>query len=248
MNFNKEMKTIKTYTYWYAKFISFNDCSRFIEFCKENYSISTQKIIISSIKHFESNDFANSLRMPKGTSGVVESTISSDEYKMILDNLVYTNFVVSQRNRKIIEVLWNTGMRIGELLNLKWKDYSNKCLRVKGKGNKIRTIPIHHKILSDFCVGRQTREEYIFKNTHGGNMSYSSIVKLFKRIKVLLNRDDVSAHVMRHSFATRLLKKDVPILYISKLMGHSNISITERYMHWNNNDIRKILEEKDWLC
>lgn len=160
------------------------------------------------------------------------------------------NFPV-MRNRMIIELLYCTGMRRSELIQLKTTDLdlSNNLIRVLGKGNKERQIPLNEPFLGTLKKYLELREDYFVKADIGnfvfltdkGKLLYPkfvyNIVKHFLgHITTLKKR---SPHVLRHTFATHLLSNGAPLESIKELLGHANLSATQIYTH---NDIGKLQE------
>ncbi|MCK5867068.1 MAG: site-specific integrase [Mycoplasmataceae bacterium] len=182
------------------------------------------------------------MECPKQKYNFSEATISHSEFTEILDSLFYENERVSIRNRFVIKVLWETGIRINELLGLKWEDVVNDTISVVGKGDKKRLIPVK----KDLFVNEGSKKGFIFLNKNFEQLGYGSINALMSNVKKILQRSDVSAHTFRHSFATRIIKSGIPLPYVSKLLGHSSVNTTMLYIHFNIKDIRKELLEKDW--
>ena len=152
------------------------------------------------------------------------------------------------RARAILELLYASGIRCGELvgLDLDDLDLDARMIRVLGKGRKERVVPFGEPAagaLSQYLVLRaqaRSRSEALFVNTRGGRLSDRSIRRLVSarvRQAAILRR--VSPHSLRHSFATHLLERGADLRSIQELLGHASLSTTQRYTHV---DARHIME------
>lgn len=141
----------------------------------------------------------------------------------------------SVRNALILLVLVDTGIRLSELMQLSKSDYnSNKgCLMLKKTKNRKQRIVY----LSDY-----TNE--LLKNNmsslFGEKITYSIIYRLFNRVKNKLGFAKFSPHVLRHSLATNLIIKGADIFFVSKVLGHSSLNITKRYLHVDNEYLKEV--------
>lgn len=147
----------------------------------------------------------------------------------------------------IVLILIYTGLRIGELLNLKNEDIDlqNKVLRInESKTNSgIRTIPISSKILNLFKDNINEEDTYFLKGTTTEQLSYSTFKPRFKKLLKELKIGTHTIHDTRHTFATRLNNADANQTSIIRLIGHSNFSTTENvYTHKNTEELRKAIE------
>ena len=160
---------------------------------------------------------------------------------------------LGMRNRAIFEFLYATGARISEAVNLKLNDIitSEKLIRIKGKGNKERLVPIfdyaYDKLINYIKNGRiyflknENRNSFVFLNRYGNKISRIGVWKTLKKIKVESGLDiDVSPHTFRHSFATHLLEGGANLRIIQELLGHKSINTTQIYV---NIDVRYLIEE-----
>ena len=150
-----------------------------------------------------------------------------------------------RRDRAMLEVLYATGLRVGELVSLDWPDLdlSGRTLRVVGKGGKERMVPFGDPAAGALrqwlAVWEDTRRpaaddhtEPVFLNYRGGRLSDRSVRRVVDRV---VDRAAVSAgvhpHTIRHSFATHLLEAGADLRAIQELLGHSSLSTTQRYTH-----------------
>ena len=155
------------------------------------------------------------------------------------------------RNRAIIEVLFSCGLRVSELVNLKWGQLytEERFLRILGKGSKERLVPISNRALKEidnYMPWRQQlnikpgEEDYIFLNRRGAHLTRTMVLIMLKRQaeEAGLNKE-ISPHTLRHSFATALLEGGADLRVIQVLLGHESISTTEIYTHMSMHTLRK---------
>lgn len=244
--------TIDSYLFWINKYIDYTKNNNksltgglytFINDCKTQYSIPTQKVILSSLQVLINNIDKNTMfdyKFPRSQWVVKTSLVTKEQYQNWQDNLIHNDEYISIRNRNIIKVLWNTGVRISELINLKWDHISNSTIWIRSKNNKERLIPFRTDLFNELEGIKNS--EFVFSTKNGGKLTYSSMYKLINEI----SNGKLSPHSFRHSFATRLLKNGVPLNYVSKLLGHSNLNTTLIYLHTTMDDIRQELSKKDW--
>ncbi len=146
------------------------------------------------------------------------------------------------RNLALAELLYSSGLRISEALNLNVNDidYGRKSVRVKGKGRKEREVPIGENALlalKNYVKLRHTlckdvQEKALFVSTKGQQMNPSSAYRMLnKAMKQITESPTKSPHVLRHSFATHLLNKGADIQSVSEMLGHSSLSTTQVYTH-----------------
>lgn len=148
------------------------------------------------------------------------------------------------RDRALFELLYATGLRVGEIASLKVSDidYPQQSIRVRGKGGKERTVLFGDKALDALREYSAVRAElicgedplFLFLNTRGKRFSETRIRQV---LQDYLNRaaiqKRVSPHAFRHSFATHLLNSGADLRWIQELLGHSSLSTTQKYTHLN---------------
>jgi integrase/recombinase XerD len=174
--------------------------------------------------------------------------LTIEEVSKILDINLKTP--LDYRNKAMLELMYATGIRITELLDLKLSDidYKEDLIRVYGKGSKERIIPVTSitmKYLNEYInnqrkfILKTKTSEYVFVNNYGGRMSRQGFFKILKSIVKSCHIDkDVSPHTIRHSFATHLLNNGADLRVIQELLGHSDISTTEIYTHISKEKIK----------
>jgi integrase/recombinase XerC len=199
----------------------------------------------------EKNPF-DGINTPKIDRKIPE-ILTISEMNKFLDRLPKKNFI-ELRNKAIFELLYATGMRISELTNLKLTDidFENRLLRVMGKGKKERIVPFNETARD--ALLRFNREsnlkfkiikEYVFINTRGNKITDRSVERILQEsFKQVMDSDKhVYPHLFRHSFATHLLQKGANLRVIQELLGHSNLSTTEKYTTLNFSDLLKVYRQ-----
>lgn len=158
------------------------------------------------------------------------------------------------RNACILEILYSTGIRVSELVNLKIRDidFYNKKIRVLGKGNKERIVLFGNRcenlleryIKESRAVLNKKKVEYLFLNNLGQNISVRSIENIIDKIeKEACLKFSISPHVFRHTFATHLLDNGADLNSVKELLGHENLNTTAIYTHVSNERLRKVYLE-----
>ncbi|PCI76330.1 site-specific tyrosine recombinase XerD [Candidatus Aerophobetes bacterium] len=140
--------------------------------------------------------------------------------------------------RAVIEILYATGIRVSELCSLNWGDVGESMIKVQGKGEKERMVPIGKLALHALSLYQKTYKvkptgrNALFLSKRGLRASRQSIWHLVKKcIKAAGIEKNISPHCFRHTFATHLLQAGADLRVIQDFLGHSDISTTERYMH-----------------
>lgn len=156
------------------------------------------------------------------------------------------------RNRMILELLFATGMRVSEAVNLKISDinFKEREIKVYGKGSKERIVyfsKVCQKVMSDYVLNaRQNllkgkKCEYLLLNHLGNNLTRRGVADIIdKLIKKSSIKHKISPHTLRHTFATLLLNEGMDIREVQELLGHSRISTTSIYTHVSNEELRKV--------
>lgn len=155
------------------------------------------------------------------------------------------------RNRAIVEVFFSCGLRVSELVNLKLSDLflDDHFLRVVGKGNKERLVPISNRAINELNLWFDDRrqmtikpgeEDYVFLNRRGHHLTRTMILIMVKRLGEEAGiRKTISPHTLRHSFATALLRGGADLRVIQVLLGHADIGTTEIYTHMDDALLRE---------
>lgn len=149
----------------------------------------------------------------------------------------------------ILEILYSTGLRVSELCNLKKSniDFDNNFIRILGKGNKVRNIPITEKlkcIFLELVEKNNSQDDYLFKTKNGGKLYPKYIERIVKKYLSDISEDGkVYPHLIRHTFATHLLKRGADIRSIKELLGHESLETTTVYAHVNIEHLKNIYKK-----
>ena len=216
---------------------------------------------ISSLKSFYKfliiekivkNNPTDGLYMPKVKKSL-PNIMSVEDVTKLLDIKLDDHF--SYRNKAMLELMYATGLRVSELVELKLNDidFSDDIIRIMGKGSKERIIPIGDialEYLEEYINNHRSLMlkgnscDYVFLNNHGKKMTRQGFFKIIKKIaKDVGINSEISPHTLRHSFASHLLKYGADLRTIQELLGHSDISTTQVYTHIANEELRKNYDE-----
>ena len=221
----------------------------------KKYSIYSVVRKISSIKSFytfliDTVDFKINLDIERPRFyRKLPHVLTIDEVDKLLNFELKTPF--DYRNKAMIELMYATGLRVSELINLTPLniDFDNKIVRCYGKGNKERIVPIGSAALKYLklyldeyrnCLVKKTLCDNLFLNNHGKKMTRQGF---FKNLKIIANKqgisDDITPHMLRHSFATHLLNNGADLRSIQLMLGHENISTTGIYTNVSTEKIKE---------
>ena len=212
---------------------------------------------ISSLKHFYlfllkkkiiNNSPADETSTPKQEK-YLPTSMSEDEVECLL-NSPKSSSKIERRDKAMIEILYATGMRISELVNLKLTDidFNRSVLKVLGKGSKERLVPYGEKAseaLSIYLNDRRTSQcKEVFLSNRGLKITRGAF---WQRIKIYIKRENlkssISPHTLRHAFATHLLNRGADLRSVQILLGHSDLSTTQIYTHIAKKRLGEILKK-----
>ena len=245
---NKDINSIDTNGLKdYIRSLNLNEksISRIISCLKSFY-----KFLI--IEKIVKNNPTDGLYMPKIKKSL-PNILSIEDVDKLLNIKLDDDF--SYRNKAMIELMYATGLRVSELVNLKINDidFSQDIIRIVGKGSKERIVPIgdYSKDYLEAYIYKHRanllkkyQSEYIFLNNHGKQMTRQGFFKIIKKIATDVGIiSEISPHTLRHSFASHLLKYGADLRTIQELLGHSDISTTQVYTHIANEELRKNYDE-----
>jgi integrase/recombinase XerC len=168
--------------------------------------------------------------------------IEENQIENLLNEVEFDEGFIGERDKLIIELFYVTGIRLSELINIKIFDinFSNSLIKVLGKRNKERLIPLSINIVNELqtFVKKHNLNNYLFTNL-GGTKVYTKLVYrvVKKYIGKISSVNKKSPHILRHTFATHMLNNGADINAIKELLGHANLSATQVYMH---NTIEKL--------
>ena len=154
----------------------------------------------------------------------------------LLDKDFFENDFCGHRDKLIIEVFYFTGIRLTELLNIRLNDidYINSSLKVLGKRNKERIIPLAYTLLNKIklFVKNYNLDNYLFANKNKNKLYPKKVYRIVnKYISLVSSVKKKSPHILRHSFATHMLNNGADLNAIKELLGHANLSATQIYTH-----------------
>ena len=233
------------------------------EFLKEldgkSYAKTTISRILSALRHFYSYLIINKkvktnqfklIKNPKKEKHL-PNFLQPNELQDIFDSIELET-PLGIRNRLIIELLYATGLRVSELVDLKVNDIDrgNKEIRVMGKGNKERIVFFgeyaekyldlyNHKSRPELLNGKSC--EYLILNNKGEQITARGIELIIDKIvNEAALKHNISPHVIRHTFATDLLNNGADLKSVQELLGHSSLSTTQIYTHITNERLRSV--------
>lgn len=163
-----------------------------------------------------------------------------------------TGQVLGLRDRAMLELMYATGLRISEIINLKLEDLhlTMGTLQTLGKGHKERIVPVGDEAIK--WVNRyleearpkllkQKRSNYLFLNFHGNNLTRQGVWKNLKaEVRKAGIQKNITPHTLRHSFATHILENRADLRIVQELLGHADISTTQIYTHLSNKQLADI--------
>lgn len=182
---------------------------------------------------------------PKYTKKVPEHIYES-KVKDLLEVNISSNIELDLRNKLILNLLLDTGVRVSELVNIKIEDidFLERMIKVLGKGNKERYVFFTKrtlKIMNEWLeiLKRKTIDNYLFVNYKGEVITSRAVQKIIKQMgeKVGL---EIHPHMLRHTFATDLLNKGADIRMIQELLGHESLNTTQIYTHISNSHVKDV--------
>ncbi|MBE0393095.1 site-specific tyrosine recombinase XerD [Flavobacterium sp. PL002] len=236
---------------------------QFIYAVSSQVNARSQARIISGLKSFFSylifEDFREDnplelIETPR-TARKLPDTLSVIEINSLISAIdLATN--EGERNRAMLETLYGCGLRVSELVELKISDlyFEEGFLKVTGKGNKQRFVPIGdlaQKYIGFYKNGirlhvniKKGFEDTLFLNRRGGQLTRAMIFTIIKNLAVKVElRKKISPHTFRHSFATHLLENGADLRSIQLMLGHESITTTEIYVHLDRKFLAKVVNE-----
>ena len=244
---NVKSDHIKDFVYHISKEVKANSQSRIISGIRSFYDYLIFEKLIS-------NNPLSNIESPK-QNRKLPSTLSIDEINLMIKNIDKTK-KESERNIAIIETLYGCGLRVSELIELKISDlyFSEDFIKVTGKGNKQRLVPISNinkKCINEYVLNSRTKlnidpkfTDILFLNRYGRKLTRSMIFTIIKDLsKKSRISKIISPHTFRHSFATHLLENGADLKTIQQLLGHESITTTEIYMHLDNTALINVMRK-----
>ena len=237
--------------------ISYNNLLDYLKYLDDNkYEVSSVARKIVSIKAFHKYlsenynvvDISTKINTPKFYRKL-PNILTIEEVDNLLDIKLDTPF--DYRNKAMLELMYSSGLRVSELINLELSDIdlNNNYVRCFGKGSKERIVPVGEyssKYLSIYIneyrdsMKKSYYTEKIFLNNHGKEMTRQGFFKIIK--KIAKDKDinkNITPHMLRHSFATHLLNNGADLRTIQEMLGHSSISTTQIYTNVTNDILKE---------
>jgi integrase/recombinase XerD len=240
---------------------TFDDLKAFVfDTFKTIRTVSTQARLVAGIHSFYrfllyhkyiEQDPSELIETPKKEQHLPEVLSLEEIDKMIAQIDLSKN--ESHRNRAIIEMLYGSGLRVSELVNLRLSDIylQEGYMRITGKGSKQRLVPISAEATKWFqywLIDRNTlnikqeASDIAFLNRYGRQLTRAMIFTIIKQLATAAGiTKNISPHTLRHSFATHLLQNGADLRVIQQLLGHESISTTEIYTHVDIHDLREAI-------
>ncbi|MDH5796543.1 MAG: tyrosine-type recombinase/integrase [Anaplasmataceae bacterium] len=185
----------------------------------------------------------------KNKNSQIPKIIDGQDIKTIIQHFEILDDWISVRNKAIIFLLYGCGLRISEALSLSLNDIQDNQMHIKGKGNKMRYVPIIDTVKNsiknyiDQCP--YNNEKILFYTKRGKLLSRNQFANEIKKIKLNLGiNSPCTPHKFRHSFASSLINSDVNIRQIQHLLGHVNLTTTQIYTQVNYDKMRAIYHNK----
>jgi integrase/recombinase XerC len=182
----------------------------------------------------------------------VQVPFSEKEINEVINNLNEIDDFESVRNKLIVELLYSTGMRRAELMEIKQSsiNFTNSTLKVLGKRNKERYIPLLNSVQQTLKTYLDLRKEIRSDSenlliTIKGNKIYTTLVYriINDYFSAVSSKVKKSPHVIRHSFATHLLNEGADLNSVKELLGHSSLASTQIYTHSSLNELKKVYNQ-----
>ncbi|MFH1254129.1 MAG: tyrosine recombinase [bacterium] len=227
---------------------------------------------ISSIKRFfdflntkyEVPNISSTLTFPK-IEKTLPNYLSESELKKLLNAANLDHSIKGQRNKVMLYLLYATGVRVSELVNITFDQihFDTGFIQLMGKGNKERSIPlpknilelliyyrdqIYPKLIPSNVLVDNKQPNFVFITLHKNQLKHMSRQLFWLALKKILLKSNIlkniSPHSLRHSLATHLFEKGADIRSLQLILGHENLSTVQIYTHLENKQVRKVYDEK----
>ena len=256
-NYKRDLTFFFEYIKKDYKSVKRDDIIKFIEHISKEKNPKTVNRYIVSIRNyfkflvrkgFINNDPCDDIKGLK-TPKTMPRVLSEDDIDKLLDITCLNAF--DYRNKAMLELMYSSGLRVSELLNLEVNDidFDMNIVRCFGKGSKERIVPLSDvatSYLHDYIyIYRNTLLKHkitniLFLNSRGDKLSRQGFFKILKQLALEkgINKD-LSPHTIRHSFATHLIDHGADLRSVQTMLGHENVKTTQIYTHVSNNYIKE---------
>ena len=214
-------------------------------------SLSSIKSFMSFLVKKKKMDFSFFLKKkaPKFNSSLPRP-LPFEKFKQLIREVCQEKIKwISMRNLSVIILMWGYGLRISEVLNLKFSDLESTEFKIIGKGKKTRIIPISYAVLDYLrlqvkeCPYTIQNNKNIFLGKRGKKLDASIIQKIMRDLRnKLMLPENTTPHSLRHTFATELLENMVDLRSIQELLGHSSLSSTQKYTSVSSQRLKSVIE------
>lgn len=241
-----------------AKLTTSQDINKYIKYLfDQDFKSSSVNRKISSIKAYfiflKKKKYINvipteDMPIPKQNKNLPNSMSEKDVETLL--SCINTKKDIEIRDKAMVELLYATGVRVSELINIKFSniDMNRNVVRVLGKGSKERLIPFgeqaHDSIAKYLLIRGKSQSKELFLSNRGKILSR---VSFWNRVKVYLIRcnlkSNISPHTLRHAFATHLLNRGADLRSVQMLLGHSDLSTTQIYTHIAKQRLGEVLKK-----
>ena len=243
---NCDLSSVQTFIYQTAKSLSPNTQARRLSGLRSFFDY----MIFESYRASNPTDLIEAPKLGRKLPDV----LGLNEIDLLLEQ-IDLGHPQGYRNRAILEILYGSGIRVSELINLSLSNlfFEENLIRVTGKGNKQRLVPMGKLTkkfilfyINNFRVQQKIASVYqdiVFLNRNGKILTRQMIFTIIKQLALKANiKKKISPHTFRHSFATHLLENGADLRTIQILMGHENITTTEVYTHLDTKHLRSVIE------
>ncbi|MDD3263650.1 MAG: tyrosine-type recombinase/integrase [Candidatus Nanoarchaeia archaeon] len=246
-------KTIDNYLYYIKKFLNSKKTPRnfLLQLINKNNSDNTIRSAGFAIKFYLNTIKKNNSEIQNILNNL-PNLKKEKKLPIILSKEEIESLISSTKNinhRLIIQIGYSAGLRISEIINLKWQDIDfdrNLIHLKKAKGKKDRIVMLSLKVKDSLMSLTKQKEGYVFLTNRNTKYTSRTIQKIIKNASIKVGiRKSITPHSLRHSFATHLLENGTDIRYIRDLLGHSDISTTLIYTKVSNKNICKIKSPLD---
>ena len=243
---NCDLSSVQTFIYQTAKSLSPNTQARRLSGLRSFFDY----MIFESYRASNPTDLIEAPKLGRKLPDV----LGLNEIDLLLEQ-IDLGHPQGYRNRAILEILYGSGIRVSELINLSLSNlfFEENLIRVTGKGNKQRLVPMGKLTkkfilfyINNFRVQQKIDSVYqdiVFLNRNGKILTRQMIFTIIKQLGLKANiKKKIGPHTFRHSFATHLLENGADLRTIQILMGHENITTTEVYTHLDTKHLRSVIE------
>ncbi len=231
------------------------DIYNYLDYLRKNYAENTVLRKYSSIKNclkylfneeMIDNYPCDNIKVKK-QSKTLPKYLSNQQIQKLLKSIDVKDYF-SARDQIIIEILYTTGIRISELINIEVNDVdlNEQFIKVQGKGKKERFVPFDDQTkallttyLFTYRVQFGKKSSWLIVNQHNRQLTRQGCNKILKKYGKKIGIENLSPHMLRHSVATHLLNNGMDLKFVQELLGHENITTTQIYTHTAKTKIKK---------